>query len=423
MSNLTKPFKVTTLGTTTLLTCSSDKQIVITKITAQVYIPSSINIAAKTISLNLVDKTGAVYKLKEGTIGYSNDYDSPTIYTFGNLVNYGTEYATRDKIMDVVVYIQSGNTGLDDYKIYLTEGDSLTTSISGYDSNLLYITYVISYYELPPPNASKTSSYQGRWVSGTYYQKNSTVFYNKDLYIAINNNTDTTSPSTTNWQIVQKSADTLNVTNLSSEFTLPIGSLETTNKNTLSIAGTLTSKTLTGARFTNNQFLDSTGTYTITIPASTSDTLTTLTATQTLSNKWFTSSTVNSSTINFSDINITYGFDGANNIIKEAVIAKTLTSGTNTISLSSTDGMVYSIQTSTTASANFTIAVPAASSYSGLILTFIVKMRAANQTLSFTTVKTARTTTASITADTFDRYSLISDGTSWYCIQTDKGIV
>jgi len=418
MANLTKPFKVTTLGTTTLLTCSSDKQIVITRITAQVYVPSSINYAAKTITLNLVDKTGAVYKLQEGTIGFTQGYDGDYINTFGSLV-YSNEIPTRDKIMDVNVYISNQDT----YKIYLTEGDSLTTSISGYDSNLLYITYVISYYELPPPNASKTSSYQGRWVSGTYYQKNSTVFYNKDLYIAINNNTDTTSPSTTNWQIIQKSADTLNVTNLSSEFTLPIGSLETTNKNTLNIAGTLTSKTLTGARFTNNQFLDSTGTYTITIPASTSDTLTTLAATQTLSNKGFNSSTVDSSTINFSGINITYGFEGANNIIKEAVIAKTLTSGTNTISLSSTDGMVYSIQTSTTASANFTIAVPAASSYSGLILTFIVKMRAANQTLSFTTVKTARTTTASTTADTFDRYSLISDGTSWYCIQTDKGII
>jgi len=418
MANLTKPFKVTTLGTTALLTCSSDKQIIITKITAQVYIPSSIGYATKTITLNLVDKTGAVYKLQEGTIGYAYNSDGDNyIYTFGNLATSGS--LAQDKIMDVLVYISNQDT----YKIYLTEGDSLTTSISGYDSNLLYITYVISYYELPPPNASKTSSYQGRWVSGTYYQKNSTVFYNKDLYIAINNNTDTTSPSTTNWQIVQKSADTLNVTNLNSEFTLPIGSLETTNKNTLSITGTLTSKTLTGARFTSNQFLDSTGTYTITIPASTSDTLTTLAATQSLSNKGFTSSTVDSSTINFSGINITYGFDGANNIIKEAVIAKTLTSGTNTISLSSTDGMVYSIQTSTTASANFTIAVPAASSYSGLILTFIVKMRAANQTLSFTTVKTARTTTASITADTFDRYSLISDGTSWYCIQTDKGII
>jgi hypothetical protein len=423
MANLTKPFKVTALGTTALLTCSSDKQIVITKITAQVYVPSSIGYATKTITLNLVDKTGAVYKLQEGTIGYTYNYDGDdTINIYSNLVSGGS--SARDKIMDVVVPILDGNTSLDTYKIYLSEGDSLTASISGYNSNLLYITYVISYYELPPSNASKTSSYQGRWVSGTYYQKNSTVFYNKDLYIAINNNTDTTSPSTTNWQIVQKSADTLNVTNLSSEFTLPIGSLETTNRNTLSIAGTLTSKTLTGARFTNNQFLDSTGTYTITIPPSISDTLTTLAATQTLSNKWFTSSTtLNSSTINFSDNNITYGFDGANNIIKEAVIAKTLTSGTNTISLSSTDGMVYSIQTSTTASANFTIAVPAASSYRGLILTFIVKMKAANQTLSFTTVKTARTTTASTTADTFDRYSLISDGTSWYCIQTDKGII
>jgi hypothetical protein len=423
MANLIKPFKVTALGTTTLLTCSSDKQIVITNITAQIYIPSSIGYATKTITLNLVDKSGAVYKLQEGTIGYTYNYDGDDTINIYSALRNVNQSRTRNTIMDVVVYLQDGYSPLDTYKIYLSEGDSLTASVSGYDSNLLYITYIISYYELPPSNASKTSSYQGRWVSGTYYQKNSTVFYNKDLYIAINNNTDTTSPSTTNWQIIQKSADTLNVTNLSSELTLPIGNLETTNKNTLNIAGTLTSKTLTGARFTNNQFLDSTGTYTITIPASTSDTLTTLAATQPLSNKGFTYSTVTSSTINFSDNNITYGFDGANNIIKEAVIAKTLTSGTNTISLSSTDGMVYSIQTSTTASANFTIAVPAASSYSGLILTFIVKMKAANQTLSFTTVKTARTTTASTTADTFDRYSLISDGTSWYCIQTDKGII
>jgi hypothetical protein len=123
----------------------------------------------------------------------------------------------------------------------------------------------------------------GTWSSTTTYAKNSIVYYSTTQLSYLCNVSNLNKPPSTNpdiWQIVVGTGLNLNV-GLSNELVSNNGSL-TGSTTSLSIATTLTNKTLTGARFTSNQFLDSTGTYTITIPSSISDTLVTQTAAQTL---------------------------------------------------------------------------------------------------------------------------------------------
>jgi len=263
----------------------------------------------------------------------------------------------------------------------------------------------------------------GTWSSTTTYAKNSIVYYSTTQLSYICNVSNLNKPPSTNtdiWQIAIGSGLSLNV-GLSNELVSNTTGYLTGSTTSLSIATTLTNKTLTGARFTSNQFLDSTGTYTITIPSGISDTLATLTTTQTLSNKTLSSCTLSNPTITNSSITLSNSTitSGAGTYIKDTVTSST--SVTN-YTISPASGSIFKLTTSATAGTTITITMPSPSSYSGSSYLIFITTGAATQTLVFSnSVKTPGTFAISQTGGVTDIYTAISDGTNWYISQVDKG--
>jgi hypothetical protein len=315
-------------------------------------------------------------------------------------------------------------------RLVISTGDYIYCAITGNDtSGRVVYTAIISTTTTAETRNYKGTLFKGYWVAGGNYKKNDTVISNNHLYMAIQANNASTI-TTANWVLIKNNAANINAL-IISDLTTVSGKISPIFAENLSVSSTLSNKVFVNAKISGSLGLTSTS-ESLALPTISSNTTLALTNNaQTLNNKaiWYStfgSTSSNSSIFNFSDQNITanngFNYTKLDCYVLFKPVTKTLTSGTNNILLNSTGGINFVCQTTTTAADSFSIVLPSASSYSGYTISFIIKMLAANQTVSFSTVKTSRSFTASTTANLTDRYLLVCDGTNWYCIQVNKGI-
>lgn len=367
---------------------------------------------------------------------YSLDLDVNNKYGTQSILNAyadpysGTRYTFNGVLTTENLPTASPTSNL--FQLVFERGDKLQVVSSGNTSPEIKATYTISVIDIPKINPYKVSKYQGVFAVGNYYNKNDTVLYQNNLYIAKSYNNDSV-PTTSNWQLYKTNATVFNLTTLNElSNSINQASVNQRSNTSLKVNGVLSNKTFSNAKLsitepTSSGFYFDENDYRVTLPTITSNTqLVTTGATQTLANKTLSGLLIlNTSTVEVTALNnFTTSLSLSNaSLTLFTPVNRTLTSGTNTLSLDSNDGMLLNLQTTTTAGDSFTLTLPSASGYSGFNITVLVRMRAANQTLSFSTVKTARSQSASTDANVTDTYTLISDGIDWYCIQTNKGLV
>ena len=379
-----------------------------------------------TVQRELVGGTNKSSGTEKLSIGY---LFNGTLYYYIQTDN--TSPAYNITIPNNLIYTQSGPVqyGLKNVKLVINTGDYIYCAITGNDTGgRVVFTTIISATTLPENRTYKGTLFKGYWVAGDNYQKNNTVISGSDLYMAIQNNSNS-SITTDNWVLIKKNATLINPLTLS-ELSTNSGKISPIFRESLSVSSTLSNKVFVNAKIDGSLGLTSTSGSIIVPTISANTTLALANNTQTLNNKsiWYStfgSTSSNSSIFNFSGqaVGLNYGtYTKLNCYVLFKPVTKTLTSGTNNILLNSTGGINFVCQTTTTAADSFSIVLPSASSYSGYTISFIIKMLAANQTVSFSTVKTSRSFTASTTANLTDRYLLVCDGTYWYCIQVNKGI-
>lgn len=310
-------------------------------------------------------------------------------------------------------------------KLTISSGDYIYCTIAGTNTGQLVIfTAIITATTLPQNRTYKATLFKGYWGSGGNYQKNDTVINDSHLYMAIQNNSASTI-TTDNWVLIKNNASVMKALTLS-DLTTASGKLSPLVKETLNVSSTLSNKLFVNVRATDSFGPASTST-TILIPTiSTNVTLALATNTQTLRNKYLYPNTYSSNnTFNFSGQTVNLNANSSTKLSSYMLlkpVTKTLISGTNNILLNNTGGINFVCQTTTTAADSFSIVLPSASSYAGYFIIFFIKMLAANQTVSFSTVKTSGSFAASKIANLTDKYQLVCDGTNWYCIQVNKGI-
>jgi hypothetical protein len=368
-------------------------------------------------------------------------HTDPTRYTIIGYNQSGYYATTGDYSAYSTVIPNSYNSvpsgySISDYavgkgKLVISSGDYIYCTIAGTNTGgLVIFTAIITATTLPQNRTYKATLFKGYWSSGSNYQKNDTVINNSHLYMAIQNNSASTI-TTDNWVLIKNNAAVMKALTLS-DLTTTSGKLSPLVKETLNVSSTLSNKLFIDVRATDNFGPASTST-SISIPTiSTNVTLALATNTQTLryksfSNNGFSNNTwTSSNTFNFSGQTVDFNYGSStkfnDNYMLLKPVTKTLITGTNNILLNSTGGITFVCQTTTTAADSFSIVLPSASSYAGYFIIFFIKMLAANQTVSFSTVKTSRNFTASTTANLTDKYQLVCDGTNWYCIQVNKGI-
>jgi hypothetical protein len=431
-------------GTTTIYTHTEDAPVLLKTLSLFVDIPSSavtgINFQTN-LELNFVKKQpdgsyvdvviiNPIQVRRVDTPGDSDNAPTHSLYVSASPNSagpYNNMVFQRDKEAADLPIAEGATQLLADASFILAKDDYFTVKVSGLTFASLSITWAITGVILPITKTYKTANFCGFWISGASYQKNQTVLYNNDLYIAIQQNADV-SLSSTNWHIIKKNALPFRVTSLS-ELVTPSGTVGATISEPLTVASTLSNKNFVAAKINGNFFVNSAS---YSLPAITSNQeLVLTTGAQTIENKTFLSpSAINSTTaVNFSNFTHDFTRSGAsvdlpidmNGVFLFTPVAKTLTAGSNNIVL--TDSMNISCQTTTTTADSFTLVLPTPANYVGVCVSLIIKMRAANQTVAFSgNFKTPRTITASTTANLTDRYFLISDGTAWYCTQLLKGI-
>jgi hypothetical protein len=378
---------------------------------------------------NLVLRTVAGYTIGRETY-YTDDYlyinadpDSPNLS-----VSVPNSFYYEGYIGGYTENITTGTLaayGIKQSKVVINTGDIIYCNITGSNqSNLLVITPAITAITLPENRTYKGALFKGLWVSGRSYEKNDSVIANNNLYIAIRANSDL-SITATNWLLLKSNA--INIKRLIfSELTTPSGTVSPLVTETLGISTVLSNKLFVNAKITGQL---SGGFNGLTLPPiSANTTLISTTNVKTLRNKTINNSEIASnSVVNLFNQTVTiesgyvFSFGGAQILFKP--VTKTLTAGINNIFLDNTGGVNFVCQTTTTAGDNFSIVLPSASTSSGYTISFTIKMVAATQNISFDGAKLARPTTASEVANRTDRYLLVCDGTYWYCIQTNKGIL
>jgi hypothetical protein len=312
-------------------------------------------------------------------------------------------------------------------KLTISSGDYIYCTITGTNmGQLVVFTAIIKATTLPQNRTYKATLFKGYWSSAGNYQKNNTVINDSHLYMAIQDNSASTI-TTANWVLVKNNAAIMKALTLS-DLTTVSGRLSPLVKETLNVSSTLSDKLFIDVRATGSFGPTSTSNSILIPTISTNVTLALAANAQTLRNKSFFSNNTYSSnnTFNFSGKTVNLNYNSYtkfnDNYMLFKPVTKTLTTGTNNILLNSTGGINFVCQTTTTASDSFSIVLPSASSYAGYFITFFIKMLAATQTVTFSTVRTSGSIIASQAANLTDRYLLISDGTYWYCIQVNRGI-
>ena len=311
-------------------------------------------------------------------------------------------------------------------KAVINTGDFIYCSIAGTNTqNRVVFSSIITTTTIPQNKPYKGTLFKGVWVSGSSYYKNDTVVNNNDLYIALQANSDTVM-NDNNWLVIKKNI--INIKPLAlTDLATSIGPITPLVKQLLSVSPTLSNKLFIRPRLSGRLGTTNGGSMSLR-PLSDNSNLILTDYTETLSNKTVSSSAMLSNCItNVSNQTVTLASSDSSEYFTVPFmlfkpVTKTLIAGTNNITFDSTGGISFVCATTTTAGDSFSIVLPSASTSSGYVISFIVKMLAANQTVNFSTVKTTRTTTASTAANHTDRYLLICDGTYWYCIQTNKGI-
>jgi hypothetical protein len=337
----------------------------------------------------------------------------------GNI--YTRLFDTTNTGYDIV--ISSGTTLVLKTTVFIPQGTVVryfSSTASTAAPEYFNVTY---YYE---DSSTDTINPVGVWNSTTTYAKNSIVYRdtNNTSYIAnVSNINKPPESSTGYWQILAGQNANLNIS-LTSELTSDTTGTITGTTTSLGVGSTLTNKTLAGAtRFSNDRFYDSTGIYYYQLPTGGGQLVDT-TSTQTLQAKSLDGcSIINpnlSGIISFASgslisLNNSYIVDGVQSL------------GNSFTNNAYVFGYLYGITkltTPATANAVLSISLPAITvnntGTSGLIF---VTMGAATQTISWSNVKLAGTTTASQTAGAIDIYSVINDGTYWYLTLLDKGFV
>jgi hypothetical protein len=384
----------------------------------------------KTVSLrdpDGYDYSQYSYSLSPDVNNVNNQVQGQSILNAAATRNSGTTYTFNGVLIPTTNNIYNNLL-----QLVFDRGDKLQVVSQGNTSPEIKATYTISVVDLPKINPYKVSKYQGVFAVGNYYNKNDTVLYQNNLYIAKSYNNDSV-PTTSNWQLYKTNATAFNLTTLNElSNSIDQASVNQRSNASLKVNRVLSNKTFSNAKLSltapaSSGFYFNENNFRVTLPTITSDTqLVTTGATQTLANKTLSGVTIqDTSTV---EVTALYNYTTSLSMSDSSLtlftpVNRTLTSGTNTLSLDSNDGMLLNLQTTTTAGHSFTLTLPSASGYSGFNITVLVRMRAANQTLSFSTVKTARSQSASINATVTDTYTLISDGINWYCIQTNKGLV
>jgi len=315
-------------------------------------------------------------------------------------------------------------------KLTISSGDYIYCTIAGTNAGgLVIFTAIITATTLPQNRTYKATLFKGYWGSGGNYQKNDTVINDSHLYMAIQANSASTI-TTDNWVLIKNNAAVIKALTLS-DLTTASGKLSPLVKETLNVSSTLSNKLFVNVCVTDSFGPASTSTTISIPPISTNVTLALATNTQTLRNKYFYNNGLrdntwrSNNTFNFSGQTVNLNpnsFTKLSSYVLLTPVTKTLTTGTNNILLNNTGGINFVCQTTTTAADSFSIVLPSASSYAGYFIIFFIKMLAANQTVSFSTVKTSRSFSASTTANLTDKYQLVCDGYNWYCIQVNKGI-
>ena len=354
-------------------------------------------------------------------IGYN---ESPYYGTYANYPAYSSVIPNsyNDFYSGYLIYDYAVGKG----KLTISSGDYIYCTIAGTDTGQLVIfTAIITATTLPQNRTYKATLFKGYWGSGGNYQKNDTVINDSHLYMAIQNNSASTI-TTDNWVLIKNNAAIMKALTLS-DLTTASGKLSPLVKETLNVSSTLSNKLFVNVRVTDNIGPASTSTAILIPPISTNVTLALATNTQTLRNKYFYPNTYSSNnTFNFSGQTVNLNpnsFTKLSSYVLFKPVTKTLISGTNNILLNNTGGINFVCQTTTTAADSFSIVLPSASySYAGYFIIFFIKMLAADQTVSFSSVKTSRSFAASTTANLTDKYQLVCDGYNWYCIQVNKGI-
>jgi hypothetical protein len=448
--SIVKNINTTVAGNTTVYTNTSNTPVLIDRMSFKVFFPSTsiygstfytefpVYLAKKQLDGTYIEVplSGQLFAYRYFSPGDTDNSESYYAEIRANLpwpgptaerVYYSASLYTADVgSAALVMGAISASFRIEDHynpsqsKLTVNKDDYIFVKVSGTVSSSIVINFILTAStSLPENKIYKTTQFRGEWKSGGSYFKNQTVLYNNDLYIAIQNNSDV-SITATNWHIIKYNALPIKTLTLSSELSTPSGTLSALKPEHLSIGTILSNKTFVNAKINGN--IGGTGTTYTSVPALTANaTVVLTTGAQTLTNKTFYTPTIDGGT--FSALNWTQGgFVVTNNgtfLLTPATRA--LTAGTNNIIVN--DGMHTTCQTTTTAGAAFILALPSPANYPGVCVSLIIKMLAANQTITFSgSFKTARTPSASTTANLTDRYFLISDGSFWYCTQILKGI-
>jgi hypothetical protein len=432
------------IGNTILYTHTDSTPLLITGITHKVSTPSAAAFGAQfSVTYNIY----LAKKQIDGSYSYIKlDYPIQA----DKLVSGGTSKTSGSLYTNIVYirpfannfyYLQQANPTpgytIDTYgsnelyeisksKVVINTGDFIYCSIAGtYTENLVVFSSIITTTTIPQNKTYKGTLFKGVWVSGGSYYKNDTVVTNNDLYIALQANSDTVM-NDNNWLVIKKRIVNINPLVLT-ELTPSIGTITPLVKQRLTVSGTLSNKLFIRPKVSGTLATSNGGNMSLR-PLSANSNLISADTTETLTNKTVSSPTLLSNCItDVSNQTVTLTNTNSQPVTTPFMlfkpVTKTLIAGTNNITFNSTGGISFVCATTTTAGDSFSIVLPSASTSSGYVISFIVKMLAANQTVNFSTVKTSRTTTASTTANRTDRYLLVCDGTYWYCIQTNKGIV
>lgn len=303
-------------------------------------------------------------------------------------------------------------------------GSSISVQHTGATVSLpSYVT--LSYYY--DDGEITTVNPAGVWNSATTYPKNSIVYRdtNSTSYIAnISNVNQAPESNPSTWQVITGQGISPSIS-LSSEL-VSVSTPGFINLNTtdLGVGNTLSNKTLTDARFTNNRFFNSAGTYHYTFPLSDyNEILVDTGSSQTLSNKTLLAPTITSAGIDGSSISLTSGsrLIVGNGFIRDSVSNSIPTTTSYLVSLA--NGGLQRLSTPGTNSAIIQISLPVASATPGACIMFFVTMVGADQLISWNNAKIASDISPSTAAGRVDIYSAICDGSFWYLTQVEKGFI